>query len=134
MFDQLRPHHVLCERFLELDLTKRGESFRQMITALKELLLSDRDQVIEMVEGVDELCHVCPDCRNGRCESPQGEEEAVRKFDQAILCGLGLSYGDRRSVKEIDGLVRSRAPFTICRSRCPWRKECTVFSLESKTE
>ena len=125
--EKLRPHHLLCERFLKLDMLDRGKEFEQFAAVINELLVSDSNDTIEIIEGVDVLCHVCPDCRNDRCESPHGDEDAVKKFDKAILRGLGVSYGEKKSMKDIREIISQKAPLDFCRTHCPWRKKCTIF-------
>lgn len=118
---------MLCERYLDIDISGRGPAFCEMIDAIRRMLASGPEEVIEIIEGPDGLCRVCADFRNGRCVSEQGDESAVRKFDRLIMRELGLSFGDRRTVREINEIVYKRAPLALCRSRCPWRTQCRVF-------
>ncbi len=127
--DKLRPHHILCERYLEFDISGRGETFIKMSTAVKEFLAADGDQEIELIEGIDGLCRSCPECRNERCDSSFGNEDQVRRLDGIVLKGLGLSYGDTRTVAKLNKLIRANAPLPFCRTKCPWRDECTIFQL-----
>ncbi len=125
---RLRPHHLLCTRYLQLDLSGRGRRFSEEIERVKELLSSGRDDVIEIIDGPDELCRACPELRSGRCESPRGNEEAVRKFDRLILQGLALTFDDTKKISEIRHIIQHKTPLAFCRSRCPWRRQCMVFS------
>ena len=129
---ELRPHHLLCERFLHLDLKDRGEEFDRIEDAIKELLGSDGDTIIEVIEGVDALCRACPYCKNERCEHPDGNEEEVRKMDGIVLKGLGIKYGEKRNVHEFNMLISHKAPFDFCRTRCPWKANCSIFELNRK--
>lgn len=124
---KLRPHHILCDSFLEMGDLGRGRDFEQALKAIRELMHADTDSVVEIVEGVDGLCRACPECRDDRCESPHGNEEAVRKWDRRILQGLGIAYGDKRTARELRALIAEKAPLDFCRTRCPWRQVCTVF-------
>jgi len=126
---QLRPHHIFCDTFFPRGDFQRGGDFDRVMHALRELSDSESDTTIEVVEGVDELCRVCPDCKNNRCESPYGSEDAVRKWDGKILKGLEISYGEARTIKEFHALIRQKAPLAFCRTRCPWREVCSVFGL-----
>ncbi|MCX5999205.1 MAG: DUF1284 domain-containing protein, partial [Chloroflexi bacterium] len=85
--------------------------------------------VIEIVPGFDDLCLVCPLYRDGRCESPQGDETEGQKWDALIMRGLGLSYGDRLSAKRFSAVIREKAPLPVCRTRCRYRQTCHVFSM-----
>jgi len=127
--EKLRPHHIFCKKFLILDFPERGEEFKRISSAIKELIESNSDAVIEIIQGVDILCRSCPDCREGRCESPRGNEDNVRKWDAIILKGLGISYGEKRTIHELRELISRKAPLDFCRTRCPWKTVCTVFDL-----
>jgi len=124
---KLRPHHVYCERFSTWNIPERGEAFNMVECKIRDIITSDVDTLIEVVEGVDELCEVCPLRQNDRCESPQGNEDEVRKWDEIILEGLGISYGDRFSAKSIRRLIDEKAPLPFCRTRCKLKEVCPVF-------
>ncbi|MBC7231179.1 MAG: DUF1284 domain-containing protein [Actinobacteria bacterium] len=124
---RLRPHHLLCDRFLPLELVVRNEEFARAVQEIEELTRPERDTVVVLVEGPDRLCPHCPDLKDGRCESPAGDEEKVRRWDARILEGLGVSYGTAMVVREWLALIEERAPFAFCETRCPWRTVCRVF-------
>ena len=126
---RFRPHHIFCERFLEINIKNRGEEFERVSQQRKETIEKQDDTLVEAVEGTDELCSVCPDCRDGRCHSPKGDEEAVRKWDGIILKGLEINYGEMRTSKEWRSLINQKAPLNFCKTRCPYRSSCTVFQL-----
>jgi hypothetical protein len=123
---RLRPHHVLCVRFLTIEPPDRGEEFGQLCRRVRELMTSDMDTVIEVTEGVDDLCAPCPNLGEGRCISPFGSENEVRKWDGRVLDGLGLSYGLRLTTGALREVIREKAPLGFCRDRCPWRTICGV--------
>ena len=122
----LRPHHILCERFLNVESPERGVQFQQVEQRVRDVIKSGDDTVIEVAQGIDELCRVCPHCRDDRCHHPQGDEEAVRKWDSIIITGLGVSYGDARTSRQWDILVSEKAPLKFCLIRCPSKSQCTV--------
>jgi len=124
-----RPHHIFCEQFMTLDFSDRGVEYKRVESRIKDVMNTDSDRIIETHEGVDELCMSCPLRQNDRCESPNGNEDAVRKFDGAILKELGLSYGEQRSVQDFRRLIEKKAPLDLCRTRCPWKTNCRVFEL-----
>jgi len=126
---RFRPHHIFCERFLRVKIQNRGEEFERVSQKRKETIENQDDVVVEAVEGIDELCRVCPDCRDERCRNPRGGEEAVRKWDGIILKGLGINYGETRTSKEWRALINQKAPLNFCKTRCPHRSSCTVFQL-----
>lgn len=125
-----RPHHLLCERFLNVEVSNRGEEFERVSRKIKETLERQDDISVEVIEGIDELCKVCPDCEGERCQNPKGDEEAVRKWDGIILSGLGINYGEAMMAKEWRVLIHQKAPLAFCKTRCPFRLNCTVFQWQ----
>jgi len=124
---RLRPHHLFCSRFLPLELLMRGEGFARVVEELKLLTLAESDVVVAVNEGPDQVCEYCPDYGEGRCQNPVGDEEKVRKWDRRVLEGLGLSYGEEITIRDLAALVAERAPLDFCRDRCPWKSVCSVF-------
>lgn len=125
-----RPHHLLCERFLNVEIPDRGGEFEQVSRKIKETLERQDDIGVEIIEGIDELCKVCPDCDGERCKNPKGDEEAVRKWDGIILRGLGVNFGETMMSKEWRILIHQKAPLAFCETRCPFRLSCTVFQQQ----
>jgi hypothetical protein len=126
---KLRPHHICCMRFSRHEFPERGEGFGRALRKIKDILKKEDDVLLEMNEGVDELCGVCT-CRQGnRCESHQGNEEAVRKWDSILLKGLRASYGDTRTSKQWRNLIEQGGPLDFCRTRCPRKSDCAIFSI-----
>jgi len=126
---KLRPHHILCNPLLTIDFSEQGEEFKRVFLAVKELIESNSEARIEIAPGVDVQCRSCPDCRGERCESPHGNEDKVRKWDAIILKGLGISYGEKRTVQELREIISRKAPLEFCQTRCPWKATCRVFNL-----
>jgi hypothetical protein len=124
---RLRPHHIFCGRFLPLENLIRGEEFASAMKKIKELTQLESDLIITVTEGPDQLCKSCPEYRNGRCESPIGSEEAVRRWDSRILKGLGISYGQEITARALLALINDKAPLDFCQTRCPWKAFCGVF-------
>ncbi|MEN6464415.1 MAG: DUF1284 domain-containing protein [Syntrophaceae bacterium] len=124
---RLRPHHLICNTYLPLNGPERGEAFDRTMRYVREVMTSHEDSIVEVIEGVDYLCATCPDCKGSRCESPQGNEDAVRKWDLRILKSLDLSYGEKKPSGEIRSLIELNAPFEFCRNRCPWKAVCNIF-------
>ena len=128
---RLRPHHIFCGRFLDLDSPERSEAFRSFEQELRYILNSDYEEFIEIIQGIDKLCNLCLHCKNGRCESPHGNEEKVRKWDEIILSGLGMSYGDKETNLGLKKIIESKAPLALCKTKCPYQKVCHVFELSN---
>ena len=124
-----RPHHLFCERFLKVEVPDRGEEFERVSRERRDTIETEDDVVVEVIEGIDELCRVCPDCRDERCQNPRGDEEAVKKWDGIILRGLEINYGEARTSRDWRILIHQKAPLTFCEMQCPYRSSCTVFQL-----
>ena len=125
-----RPHHIFCERFLTLEFPDRGEEFYRVENKMREVMKSGTNEMIEITEGVDELCLACPLCEDNRCQSPNGDEPEVRKFDGIMRKGLGIPYGERMTAREFRSLIDEKAPLEFCRTRCELRETCTVFDSD----
>lgn len=123
---RFRPHHIFCYPFLKVEFPERGVEFGQVEQRVKDIIQKQDETLMEAIEGIDELCHVCPNCWDDRCQSPQGSEEAVRKWDNIILKGLGISYGETRTSRQWRMLIEQKAPLDFCQKRCPGRSGCNV--------
>ncbi len=126
---KFRPHHLLCLRFSKAEFSDRGDAFVQVEQKMKDIARKEGESFLEVAEGTDALCRVCPDYRAGRCESPRGNEEAVRKWDGIILKGLGASYGEVRTSKEWRTLIERKMPLDFCKTRCRSKNHCTILLL-----
>jgi hypothetical protein len=124
---RLRPHHLFCEQFSPWSLPERGKLFNGFERKLRVMLRSGTTSIIEVTEGADDLCQVCPICRNNRCQSPEGDEDAVRKWDAIVLRGLGIFYGDHMTAETLRAVVNEKAPLVFCRDRCKSKERCGVF-------
>ena len=123
---KFRPHHLYCERFFKVDVQNRGEQFEKVSQKIKDIIERRENVIVEIIEGIDELCQVCPDCRNERCQNPRGNEEAVKKWDDIILKGLEINYGEAKTSKDWRLLIQQKAPLEFCKRGCPFRSNCTV--------
>jgi hypothetical protein len=124
---RLRPHHIMCEPFMVLETFDRGDAFNALATRIKEALESQADTLIEVIEGTDDLCKECPLCKDARCQSPDGDETAVRKWDAIVLRGLGISYGDKLTAGRLMALIRQKLPLPLCLTKCRWKNACRVM-------
>ena len=123
---RLRPHHIMCEPFMVLDVFDRGAAFHALADLIKKSLVTESDMVIEVIEGPDDLCRECPLCRDNRCQSPDGDETSVRKWDAIVLKGLGVPYGNRLTGAQFMALIRQKVPIPLCLTKCRWKNACRV--------
>ena len=127
MEESYRPHHIFCERFLKIDSSERSRKFIEAEQRLRDLIESDEETLVKAVEGVDRICQLCPDCRDGRCENQAGNEEAVRKWDNIILRDLDVAYGEAKTPQGWRDLIDRKRPLDLCRKRCGYSDRCSVF-------
>ena len=122
---QLRAHHICCVRFWDASFGDRGAGFLRVRDKIKRVLDSSPKTQITVIEGADELCQQCPLCVEGRCSSPLGDKEEVRKWDALLLRELGLSYGTTLTSAEWQKLIEQKVPFRLCQ-KCQWKQVCRV--------
>lgn len=123
---KLRPHHILCVPFLDVEPPDRGDDFKRISRAIRAMMIADEDPVIEVTQGVDDLCAYCPNLGESGCISPFGDEDKVRRWDARIMEGLGLEYGSALTAGELRRLIDSHAPLDFCKQRCPWKSICEM--------
>ncbi len=124
---KLRAHHICCLPFVIYDSSTRGAEYVRIENKINQVLKSEPHSTIIVIEGIDELCKVCPFCQEDRCESLDGNEEAVRKWDAILLKELGLSFGEALTVKQWQSLIKEKSPFRLCQ-KC--KKTCNIRSIE----
>jgi len=126
---QLRAHHIYCVPFLKPGYSEqasdRGEDFIRVVDKIRQTIHEESDKTVEVIWGTDELCQACPFCRDNSCQSPDGDEKDIRKFDSIILKGLGVSAGTILPVSEWRRLIEQKSPLDFCR-RCTVRPLCDV--------
>ena len=123
---QFRPHHIFCARFLKNQFPERGAEFQQVMKKREFIFEKNDEHMVEVIQGIDKICRACTNLKNDRCESPEGNEEAVRKWDHIILKGLGVSYGETMTSKDWRMLIEKKAPLDFCKAKCQWKPQCTA--------
>ncbi len=121
---RLRPHHIMCEPFLVLETFERGQAFAALATLIKQSLETESDMVIQVVEGPDDLCEECPLCKNDHCQSPDGDEASVRRWDEIVLKTLEVVYGDRLTGAQFMARIKKKVPTSLCLTKCRWKSAC----------
>jgi len=124
---RLRAHHICCVRFWSNPVTGRGKAFEETEERIRQALRPESGVSITVVEGIDELCNVCPDCDGERCVSRNGDEEKVRKWDSILLSELGVSYDTTFSAGEWESVVKEKVPLKLCQ-KCKYKVICSVDS------
>jgi len=106
---------------MSLSYPQRGSAYEDARDKI-ERLMQDEMKHIEMREVPDMLCHSCPYFDRQACAHPEGDEQAVKKWDTGILKGLGLESGQMLSVPELKSLIKERTPLSFCVTRCPYSR------------
>ncbi len=122
---KIRPHHIYCYHFTSFSTDSRSEQFSEAKERLRQLWSpenTDKDQYIEVNEGADILCETCPLFDGKGCSHTKGGEEGVRKWDLKIMSELGISFGQKMKVREVNELIKNKAPLDFCLNRCPYHK------------
>jgi len=122
---QLRAHHICCEPVIKTEFEERGSEYQQAADKIKRVLLSQPESPVMVIEGADELCRQCPLCIDGRCSSPRGNEDEVRKWDAILLKELGLAFNICLTAGEWQALIKQKTPFKLCH-KCQWQQVCHI--------
>lgn len=121
----LRGHHLICLHFY------RGEGYNKaFVDALNRILKGVAEEMVEVVEGPDEVCQACPHLKKNQCSYKKGEEE-IRLIDDLALSLLELNYGDRvfwEDIRDKLGKIFSSWRVGACQ-KCDWLKVCESTDL-----
>jgi len=122
---RLRAHHIFCAPSLREKFEERGQEFLQIQDKVLHTLLSEPETEVTLVEGNDMICGKCDFYTPEGCVSPNGNEDAVRKWDSILASIAGVNFGTSMTSGEWRALVKSKAPYKIC-PRCPWKQVCDI--------
>ena len=104
---------------------ERGSDYQRVEHKIKDVLLSQPESAVMVIEGVDELCRQCPLRVDERCSSPRGNEDKVRKWDAILLKELDLPLETCLTAGEWQALIKQKTPFQLC-PKCQWQQVCSV--------
>ena len=123
---KLRAHHLYCAFFADSSFChpERGKDFLLVEERVKRLMKGDSDEQIELVMGIDDVCHVCPFYEGDSCQHPNGGDDNTRKHDSIILKGLDVPAGTAMPADEWCEVFKRTSPLSICQNRCPFRSHC----------
>ena len=124
---KLRPHHIYCAQFTGADLSELGEEVVRMQQRIMDILKSGTAEMIEVIDGVDDLCQPCPLRQGNLCRNPQTGEERLKKLGAILLQDLGISYGDRLTAQDLRALINRVSPLPFCQTKCKQKETCGVF-------
>lgn len=119
---KLRGHHLICLQFFN------GEGYDPLfLEILREILRRADTELIEVIEGPDEVCRACPFLKEDQCRHPETSDAEIREMDRVALEILNLSPGGTvRWQKQKPDRLREgfwRWAENFCRD-CSWRAAC----------
>jgi len=120
---RLRPHHLLC--LVAFQGEGYSPEFIEKTLGLQRALLTG-DTVVELVEGLDDLCFGCPEMSQ-ECVSISGDT-GVGGLDRAVSDLLGISPGRHRAAELLRSMRKTFTPergYKVC-AECSWlpRMDC----------
>ena len=126
---KLRGHHLICLPFIAAPPPRPySAEFLQTEKRVKEILSSEPEHPVMVVEGPDVICPLCPEYVDGRCAAPQGDETETRKWDAILLRELGVTFGTCLPAGEWQARIAQKIPFKMCQ-RCKGRTVCQAGQL-----
>ncbi|MCG0275477.1 MAG: DUF1284 domain-containing protein [Thermosediminibacteraceae bacterium] len=119
---KFRGHHLVCLHFFQ------GEGYsREFVNNLKKLVdRASSGEEIEVVDGPDDVCRVCPYLSGNRCAHKEGADEEIRQLDRDALNFLKVSSGQKVRWLELKEKIKS-APeewFSSFCKGCDWKSVC----------
>lgn len=120
-FPSVRPHHMLCLQFFE----GKGysEEFVENMMRVKQRL-EQENPMVNIVEGIDDICVNCPNCNGKKCK----DEESVQEHDLRVYAQVREEIGNCASWKEISNVIQKNIigpekVREVC-VRCQWSEIC----------
>ena len=115
---KLRGHHLICLNFF------RGEGYSEEF--IKNIYSVIGKQKVEIVNGADEVCAVCPYLKDDKCSSNEYTDEKILFQDREALRLLEFKSGmivdwKTISLKIPDIVEEWKALFCL---DCGYRKVC----------
>ncbi|MEM0503625.1 MAG: DUF1284 domain-containing protein [Archaeoglobaceae archaeon] len=115
---KLRGHHLICLHFF------KGQGYDEKFVKNLQRILATVD-VIEIVDGIDEVCKFCPH-NAGFCNYSENSEKEVRELDEFALSLLRLKIGEKinwSDLKERIPKILGEWRAFACKN-CDWKGVC----------
>ena len=118
---RIKPHHFvdIITSFSAEDLTFEPSPYGHAVHTVSEEILRNRDVLLEMELGADDICAPCKHNINGLCddtidtsfrpEAPSSKREWNLMIDERWCERLKLQQGDRLTAREFCELLRDNA-------------------------
>ncbi|NOZ02297.1 MAG: DUF1284 domain-containing protein [Deltaproteobacteria bacterium] len=129
---RLRPHHLFCVQGYKG--TDTEDDYLVNLRWIADRVWQEPYTPVEVVDGPDDVCAMCPHLKDGLCLWKEAGEDVVRAHDAALFSALGLADGQTTSIAEIrvklqtdpavDAAVRKQC------AGCPWLDNCAFMNGE----
>ena len=102
---KLRPHHLLdIIRDFGNEVKREAHPWGASLISVTQTILSDINQKVEFVMGVDSICETCSKLNGQICEAQINNELLMRDYndriDQVLFSALNIAPGTQLSVRE----------------------------------
>lgn len=123
---KLRGHHLICMHFYE------GEGYdRPFIESLEKLMADIHNEGVEVAEGADDICSLCPHRTGDACTMSETADREIREMDARALKLLDLPVGRRSGwgfLRDAMAAVFPEWYESYCFA-CSWRRACEKKDL-----
>jgi hypothetical protein len=136
---KIRPHHLLdIIRDFGNDVKREQHPWGASVVSVTQIILSDINQKVEFVMGVDSICTTCSKLNGHICEARINDELLMRDYndqlDESLFSTLKIVPGNKISIieflrkisKNIEVLDLFKSPSNDSRAR----RQGTISAFE----
>ena len=119
---KIRPHHLLCiQKF-----TGHGydEKFTAHMKSVVAKITENKEIEIEIIEGCDYICEMCPDNKNGVCVSDKKVSLMDSKVRDICKIGNGEKVKWKEAEKKANEMILKTEKFEKVCAVCEWYELC----------
>lgn len=114
---KIRPHHLICmQAYIGKGYSRK---FEENMSSVVECLEKNKNKIVKVIEGNDDICSKCPNNINGnKCTS----NDKVLSIDNQVLKELDLEPGEYTYISLLDRVKEkmNRNVFNNICSECEW--------------
>lgn len=124
---KIRAHHLLCVKGFE----GKGydESFVNNMRKIISILNSN--PYVKVLNSCDDICHKCPNMKDGKCVSENGDEEVVKIMDDIVISKINIQSGEVLLYQKLENKVlqsfKSKKDLQGVCSNCSWNNICKWY-------
>jgi hypothetical protein len=109
---KIRPHHLLdIIRDFGNDVKRETHPWGASLACVSQSILSNINQKVEFVSGVDSICKTCSKLNGHICEARINNELLMRDYndrlDHALFSALNITPGTKLSVIEFLQIINN---------------------------